>query len=188
MVKRNSSLIVSLCMILSIMVNLPIVIAESGADNILANPSFETDANSDGVPDNWEPIATNNGDGQSADYAVDGSYSTKITGEVNKQKGFRQVLNISGNANTSLLFTGYSKTVDTLINGGEIGVIISLVNFDGSKSTYVTPFSKDGNVNWTKRSLIITAKKNFIAAEMYIGLRNQKGTVYFDNFSLLKQQ
>ncbi len=153
----------------------------------LVNSSFETDADNNGLADSWNPIALIAGDGRSADYAKDGTYSTKITGQA-ANKAVRQLtMAASGSKGSSILLTGWSKTVGTSSIGGNIGFIVFLTHPDGTKDRYLLPINKAAH-DWAKSSLTITALNDFVSADVYIGLSDQAGAAYFDNFKLLKQQ
>ncbi len=153
--------------------------------NTLLNPSFETDADSNNVPDDWTPIIMSPGDGRSADFAKEGSYSLKLVGDTAKQKQIRQNLAISGNAGDTLVFTGENKTIGTSAFGGYVGAVVYLTYTDGTESSHQILFNKDSH-DWSKKSVAITAQKAFASARLYIVYYNQTGIAYFDDFRLLK--
>jgi hypothetical protein len=91
------------------------------AYNLVDNSSFEQDSNGDGIPDNWTTSgnfsASNRMDATAANVYV-GDNSFKITGESGKNKYIKQRIHISGDSNTKLTLSGWSKQEDANPNGG----------------------------------------------------------------------
>ncbi len=153
--------------------------------NTLLNPSFEIDDNADNIPDNWIPSQLVAGDGRSADFAKEGTYSLKIAGDATKQKQIRQTISISGNAGETLVLTGENKTNGTSGSGGYVGAVLYLTYADATQSSHPMLFNKDTH-DWNKRSIAVVAQKNYTSARLYITYYNQTGTAYFDDFKLLR--
>lgn len=165
----------------------PITIAPvPGPTNLLQNSSFEVDADNNGIPDGWSPSNLVTGDGRSADFAKEGSYSLKITGENTKLKSVKQRIPVSGNAGDTFTFSGWNKTEGASTTGRCILGIIYFNNVDGSRQAGYMRFARNIH-DWTQLSTNFTANKNFSSIDIAIGYFYQTGAGYFDDFKLLRQ-
>ena len=109
------------------------------AYNFVDNSSFERDANQDGKPDNWDTstnLTTNDKIVQNVNSGDDkvyiGKSSFQMTGEAGKNKYIKQRINISGDANTKLTLSGWSKQVGADPNGGYYSLQMSINYTDGT--------------------------------------------------------
>ena len=162
------------------------VVIEVRETNLLKNGSFEID-DGDLIPDFWVPSAFEPADGRSADYSKDGSYSLKITGNPALGKKVTQQINVGGNAGDVFTFSGRSMSIDANPKGNCIRAFIYLNNTDGTKIAKTIPFIK-GPYSWIFRSITFTAPKNYSSISVLIGVYNQTGAIYFDDFKVLRTQ
>ena len=88
------------------------------AYNLLDNSSFERDANADNYPDNWDRGSLTMSDVKDTTEKHIGSYSYKITGQGGVNKYIKQRINFSGDANTKLTLSGWSKQSGANASGG----------------------------------------------------------------------
>lgn len=152
---------------------------------LIQNPSFEFDTDTNGIPDNWNPINFITGDGISTDFYKEGKSSLKITGNPLKGKYAKQRIQLSGNAGDTFTLSGWNKTIGASSTGGCIRAFVFLNNTDGTRTSKSFVFNKDTH-DWTFGSTNIAAAKNYTSIDIYVGYYIQTGTAYFDDFELLK--
>ena len=136
------------------------------------------------MPDNWIPYLFTAADGRSYNFAKEGRYSLKITGQSNINKYAKQHISLSGDAGSSLLVFCSNKTDGSSATGGSINLSIYLNNNDGTKSQSTLSFAKNSH-DWITIGRQITATKDFDSADIFVRYNNQKGSTYFDGIKLL---
>ena len=158
----------------------------NGPTNLIINPSFELDDDTNNIPDNWGPYGFALGDGRSSDFAQEGNYSLKITGDSTKLNSAKQRIPTGGNTGDVLTFSGWNKTVGASTTGRCVVGIIYLNNVDGSRKSGVIFFDRSTH-DWMNVSTTIIADKDYSSIDITIGYFYQTGAAYFDSFSLLRQ-
>ena len=154
--------------------------------NFLLNASFELDGNSDGIPDYWEPNRYEPADGRSTENVKAGDYSLKVNGDPSKGKQIIQNVAVNGKAGDTLTFSGWNASIASNPNGNCIRAFIYLYNTDGTRTDKTIPFLK-GPHNWIFRTITFTAPKDYSSFRVLIGVYNQTGSTYFDDFRVTRQ-
>ncbi|WP_260472071.1 DNRLRE domain-containing protein [Bacillus canaveralius] len=161
------------------------------AYNLVENSSFERDTDQDGKPDNWDTSGNlsmndkivqnvNSGD----DNVYIGKSSFQMTGEAAKNKYLKQRINLSGDANTKLTLSGWSKQVGTNPNGGYYSMQIAINYTDGTTDwDYANGFDKAAS-DWKHVAAEVNPKKAFNSIDVYYYYYNQTGTAWFDAMRL----
>jgi len=159
------------------------------AYNLVENAGMERDTNSDNIPDGW----TTNGnltanDGMIAkvnpDDVYTGQYSFKITGEAGKTKYIKEHLPISGDANTKLTLSGWSKQVGANPSGGFYTLQVD-VHYTNPVNTQIFANDFDLNTNgWQHVATKIVPTGAFDYIDVYYVFNDQTGTAWFDAMRL----
>jgi hypothetical protein len=85
--------------------------------NLVLNPSFERDADQDGLPDGWRAVGLSRDDGLVTDHAYAGNRSLTMMGE-GGQKSVVQRLDISGEKGSSYRLVAQSRAYAAVSKGG----------------------------------------------------------------------
>ncbi|MCG3086084.1 DNRLRE domain-containing protein [Anoxybacillus sp. LAT_31] len=157
------------------------------AYNLVDNSSFERDMNSDGIPDNWTTsgnLSTNDGLDTTVANIYVGSKSFKITGESGKNKHIKQRINISGDSNTKLTLSGWSKQEGANPNGGYYSLQVAIHYTNGTTDWgYANDFDK-AKTDWQHVAAEVKPKQAFDYIDVYYYYYNQTGTAWFDAMRL----
>ncbi|WP_241762332.1 hypothetical protein [Anoxybacillus flavithermus] len=157
------------------------------AYNLVDNSSFERDMNSDGIPDNWTTsgnLSTNDGLDTTVANIYVGSKSFKITGESGKNKYIKQRINISGDSNTKLTLSGWSKQEGANPNGGYYSLQVAIHYTNGTTDWgYANDFDK-AKTDWQHVAAEVKPKQAFDYIDVYYYYYNQTGTAWFDAMRL----
>ncbi|GAE48103.1 DNRLRE domain-containing protein [Mesobacillus boroniphilus] len=159
--------------------------------NLVENSSFEKDANQDGKPDNWDTstnLSTNDKIVQNVNSGDDNVYigksSFQMTGEAGKDKYIKQRVNFSGDQNTKMTLSGWSKQSDANPNGGYYALQLAINYTDGTTDwDYANDFDKTAT-GWQHVAAEIKPKKAFNSIDVYYYYYNQTGTAWFDAMRL----
>lgn len=108
--------------------------------NLVANPSFEEDADGDGLPDGWEVEGLAASDGLTTSYAHEGARSLYLLGDPQGDKVIRQRIPISGEAGARYRLSAMSRAEDILSNGGPYAMIVTLQPEKGRAEHTVATF------------------------------------------------
>jgi len=106
-------------------------VANGPGVNLVRNPSFELDADGDGLPDEWELNGLSAGDHLVQDVAQSGSASLHLVGEPGVEKRIVQRIPYRGEAGDVLEYIAYSRTSGVLAKGGSYVLAIRLIGEDG---------------------------------------------------------
>ncbi|MEH7130795.1 DNRLRE domain-containing protein [Neobacillus drentensis] len=163
------------------------------AYNLVDNSSYERmDANPPSMPENWETSGNLSANdkiiqnvNQSDDNVYIGESSFQMTGETGKDKFIKQHINISGDANTKLTFSGWSKQVGANPNGGDYALQVGIHYTDGTAFdwTNANDFSKTAS-DWQHVAAEVNPKATFDYIDVYYYYKNQTGTAWFDAMRL----
>ncbi|KKM66660.1 hypothetical protein LCGC14_1478970, partial [marine sediment metagenome] len=138
------------------------------------------------LPDSWQGGNLEPGDGRSTEFAKEGEYSLKINGNSATTKSVIQTVPVNGNVGDVITVSGWSKNVGTTTAGRCVVALVYFNNTDGSRTyggyVYFERFSHD----WLFRSSNIIAQKDYNSMELKLGIFNQTGAVYYDDFKLTK--
>lgn len=150
------------------------------AYNLLDNSSFERDANADNYPDNWDRGALTTSDVKDSAEKHIGSFSYKITGQSGVNKSIKQRINISGDANTKLTLSGWSKQSGASPSGGNYLMQVAIHYTSGSTDwDNANTFSKTAS-GWQHVAAVVNPTAAFDWIEVYYYYYNQTGTAWFD--------
>ncbi len=150
------------------------------AYNLLDNSSFERDANADNYPDNWDRGSLTTSDVKDTTEKHIGSYSYKITGQSGVNKYIKQRINISGDANTKLTLSGWSKQSGANPSGGNYLMQVAIHYTSGSTNwSNANDFSKTAS-DWQHVAAVVNPTAAFDWIEIYYYYYNQTGTAWFD--------
>ncbi|NLG49038.1 MAG: DUF4012 domain-containing protein [Chloroflexi bacterium] len=108
--------------------------------NLVVNPSFEEDADGDGLPDGWEAEGLAASDGLVTDYAHAGARSLYLLGDPQGEKVIRQRIPVSGEAGTRYRISTMSRGENILTNGGPYAMIVTLQPEQGPAERTVATF------------------------------------------------
>lgn len=161
------------------------------AYNLVENSSFERYATQDGKPNNWDSssnLSVNDKVVQNVNPEDDNIYigksSFQMTGEAGKNKYLKQRINISGDANTQLTLSGWSKQVGADPNGGYYSMQIGINYTDATTDwDYANDFDKTAT-DWQHVAAEVKPKKAFNSIDVYYYYYNQAGTAWFDAIRL----
>jgi RHS repeat-associated protein len=157
--------------------------------NLVENSSFEK--YQDGKPNNWgtsNNLSVNDKVVQNVNPGDDNVYigksSFQMTGETTKNKYLKQRINLSGDANTKLTLSGWSKQVGADPNGGYYSMQVAINYSDGTTDwDYGNDFDKKA-ADWQHVAAEVNPKKAFNSIEVYYYYYNQTGTAWFDAMRL----
>ncbi len=155
--------------------------------NLIQNPSFEMDEDLNGIPDSWQGSNLEAGDGISSDFAQEGNYSVKITGNSTKLKSVKQRIPTSGNAGDILTYSGWNKNEGATTAGRCNTALIYFNNTDGTRKYAGYLFFYRYTHDWLQLSKTFVAVKDYSSIDITLGYFYQTGTTYFDDFKLTKQ-
>jgi RHS repeat-associated protein len=157
------------------------------AYNLVDNSSFERDSNGDGISDNWTTsgnFSANDGMDTTAANVYVGDNSFKITGESGKNKYIKQRINFSGDSNTELTLSGWSKQEGANPNGGYYNLQVAIHYTNGTTDwDYANDFDKT-KTDWQHVTAEVKPKQAFDYIEVYYYYFNQTGTAWFDAMRL----
>ncbi|SMB93700.1 RHS repeat-associated core domain-containing protein [Desulfonispora thiosulfatigenes DSM 11270] len=114
-----------------------------------------------------------------------GKYSFKVTGEAGKNKYIKQRIYISGDANTNLTLSGWSKQEGASISGGNYTLQVEVNYTDGSQQSriFANEFNKTTG-DWQHIAAKIKPVKAFNSIDVLYMYYNQTGTAWFDAMRL----
>ncbi len=95
--------------------------------NLVANGSFENDANGDSLPDGWTTAGLESGDGLVADVAYDGNRSLYVRGASGRAKAAVQRIPLSGAAGDVFTLGALSRAAGLELGGGPYAVAVRFV-------------------------------------------------------------
>lgn len=159
------------------------------AYNLIENSSYERIQ--DGKPADWDTssnlslndkVVQNVSSGEDNVYI--GNSSFQMTGEAGKNKYLKQRINVSGDANTKLTLSGWSKQVGADPNGGYYSLQLAINYTDGTVDwDYANDFDKTES-DWQHVAAEVKPKKAFNSIDVYYYYYNQVGTAWFDAMRL----
>jgi len=158
------------------------------AYNLVENSSFEhADSTTAVLPANWsassnfsanDKLVQNVSTGDDNVYI--GKSSFQLTGEVAKNKHLKQTVNLSGDANTKLTLSGWSKQIGVNPNGGSYEMQVVVNYTDGTKGyNFGNEFDKNIQ-DWQHVAAFVKPAKAFSSLDVYYHYNNQAGTAWFD--------
>jgi uncharacterized repeat protein (TIGR01451 family) len=148
--------------------------------SIFLNPGFETDSNSDGLPDSWTGsglVLAN--DRRDCTIAYLDACSFKMTG-TNKSKKFKQDFIITGGAGNTFDLSVYSMAVSA---SGIYRVTFIMIHTDGSKVKQTVNFNP-GTHGWEEVTISLTSTKAYKKLSVQVEYKSSSGTVWFDAVSV----
>ncbi|QCS54135.1 RHS repeat-associated core domain-containing protein [Priestia flexa] len=159
------------------------------AYNLVENSSFERVQA--GKPAFWETssnLSVNDKVVQNVNPEDDNVYigqsSFQMTGEAGKNKSIKQHINISGDQNTKLTLSGWSKQIGANPNGGYYNLQVAINYTDGTVDwDYANDFSKTES-DWQHVVAEVKPKKAFNSIDVHYYFWNQSGTAWFDAMRL----
>jgi RHS repeat-associated protein len=161
------------------------------AYNFVDNSSFERNSGLNSIPDNWTTSgnlsSTNDGIDKNVNSGDDkvytGTYAFKLTGEKTKNKYIKQHINLSGDENTPLTLSGWSKQIGADANGGNYVLQVQLNYADNSVGTFANDFSKTSE-DWQHVAAKIKPANAFNSIDVLYLYYDQLGTAWFDAMRL----
>jgi RHS repeat-associated protein len=154
-----------------------------GAYNLVENSSFEQ-LDSNGKPYLWDGSDLSTNDGLDNTEAYVGKYSYKLTGEAGINKSIKQSIPISGDQNTRLTLSGWSKQVGADPNGGYYNLQVAINYTDGTVGWNNANDFNTTVTDWQHVSAEVKATKAFNSIDVHYYYWNQKGTAWFDAMRL----
>ena len=163
--------------------------------NMLENASF--DRLTDGVPDSWNIVSDNSGDGYSTSYYFNGGGSMKLIGNASESKYVYQQVPVSGVENDIYVVSGWARAEAVPDQGDEerpfdIYAMIYYSNGDSVLKSKKAEFNRDV-AGWQRVSMAFNLTNgvsgdNLTPTKISIGIRysKQENIAYFDNIQLLK--
>ncbi len=167
-------------------INYVLTVKES---NILKNNSFETDTNTDGVPDNWLSEKLFN-DSLTTTESFDGTksfmFSPRPTTQTDREL-ISETIPFNGQPGDKLVLSVFDKLVGSASAspGQTSGATVQVFYIDGTKSPVsFLPFKTTAH-GWQQSETPLTVTK--IYNQIYVVLFNRSpiGTYYLDNISLI---
>ncbi len=160
------------------------------AYNLIDNAGFERDNDSNNMPDNWDAsgnLTANDKLDQNINPEDDkvhtGKYSFKMTGESGKNKYIKQRVYISGDDNTKLTLSGWSKQEGASSSGGNYTLQVQVNYTAGGSSVFANDFSKSAS-GWQHVAAKIEPTAAFNSIDVFYLYNNQAGTAWFDAMRL----
>jgi hypothetical protein len=157
----------------------------TGEGLILANGSFEIDSATPLLlPDSWKggnlKLGTGR-DGRDCTIASEGACSMRFVGDGNGSK-IQQDQAISGDAGDVFTLT-FDSRADLVAGSGAYRVKLYIYYTDGTKKAFKLDLST-GTYDWTARTLMATATKEYYKIRVQIQYTRSRGMVWFDNVLL----
>ncbi|WP_139488009.1 DNRLRE domain-containing protein [Brevibacillus dissolubilis] len=150
------------------------------AYNLVDNSSMERDTNQDLIPDNWEVSSNVVANDKLVSDAYVGSKSFQLTGEAGKNKFIKQRIVVSGDANTPMTLSGWSKQEGANINGGLYQVQVAVNHTDGTIDWSNANYFSKTRSGWQHVSAEVKPTKPFQSIDVFYYYYNQTGTAWFD--------
>ena len=108
--------------------------------NVVRNPSFEEDADMDGLPDAWHATGFSEGDRLVAEQSHTGDLSLFIEGHLEASKVITQRLPISGGRGSSYRLSAESRSDQASLRGGVYALTITFLPTQGKGESVVAHF------------------------------------------------
>jgi hypothetical protein len=163
----------------------PAVLPITGTGLVLYDGSFEVDAAAPALlPDAWKGSnlrLSASQDGQDCTSASEGACSMRFIGDGNGSK-IKQDAYMHGDAGDTLTLT-FDSRAQSVGGSGAYRVKMQVFHVDGSKKTYKLNLPTASH-DWTERTLIVTALKDYNMIRLTIQFTRNAGTVWFDDFLL----
>ena len=162
-----------------------------GMPNLFHNPSFETDADANRVPDGWTFAGTTARPTWDASVYHTGKRSLKLFNATQATSGsFSVTVPVEGDAN--YFFSGWFKTQNVKptaalgresgqLDGSPVRVKVELLTKLSVVNT-VYAYAYTDTANWHKAFIGFRAQKNLIAVRITTQIVAGSGTVWFDDF------
>ncbi|HEX9775816.1 MAG TPA: SpoIID/LytB domain-containing protein [Actinomycetota bacterium] len=166
-------------------VTLPIRVGFPGAahlgENLFGDPSFEAD--DAGAPAGWKAIAGSSWRDNGVSF--DAAASLRMPGDPGGAVVRRASLPVSGEAGDTFALSAWNRASATQ-SSGTTEATATFVNHDGSTSSETLAFPA-GPHRWLYRTRAVTAPKRFDAVRIDLAVRDQTGTVWFDNVRFVRR-
>ncbi len=151
--------------------------------NLLMNPSFETDSDGNGMPNNWSmQNRTSSTDKRVSTYKMDGSYAFYMKCLQGKSKYVYQEVSGKWLEGKTITFTANSKTVN--VSGSVPTIDIIVTHSDGSKKTLTTALLPATSHDWTPTIYSYTLTKQAKRVAYRTVCNKGVGEVYLDGMSV----
>ena len=146
--------------------------------NVLKNGGFETDADSDGKPDNWTPVAQVS---RSGAVVHGGSFAIRHTAQANASYVVAQTRNVT--AGRTYHFSGWINIPATADTSFTFAIQIRWRNASNAIIKTATVHSFSAPTGWANASADVAAPAGAAAASVRMVVTGLTGTVYADDFT-----
>ncbi|MEC0207946.1 DNRLRE domain-containing protein [Paenibacillus ehimensis] len=185
--KGPISVIVALSMVIALFFAAPE--KKAFANNLLVNPSFETDSDNDGIPDGWSKVVTAGAPSISLDSssASDGAQSVKMTGTQASDSGsIKYTYVLPGQSNLGYKVSAAHKTAGLVSLDKGAAIVIHFYNNSGqTRGTDTIVRGNKNDSDWTVLERMVTVPTGATKVDISLTLTNASGTVWWDNVRLL---
>ncbi|HEY9854908.1 MAG TPA: LamG-like jellyroll fold domain-containing protein [Stenomitos sp.] len=154
--------------------------------NLLANSSFETDSNADGVPDSFVAVGGTVVTSLDASTPYFGARSLKFTNAAPNPGYVYENLANTFKAGSTYTFSVWVKGQN--VSGGpsnnDFGIYIDAVKVKDGLFETTTVAAPTGTFDWTRISVTYTFLNDCSSAHIIPIFRNKTGTAWFDGFQV----
>ena len=147
---------------------------------LVANGGFQSDRDTNGVPDRWTAVNFGTADGRacSGDACL-----VKMRGN-GLVKRLSHEIQYAGNAGESLTFRARSRAKDVPAGGGPYRAFITIFHVDGSKQSITLNFTA-GKHGFERLKQDVTVTENYTGIAVAVEYGRSGGIVRFDSVSVL---
>jgi glucose/arabinose dehydrogenase len=147
--------------------------------NLLKNGGFESDANGDGKPDNWTPVAQVS---RSGAVVHGGAFAMRHAAQSNSSYVVAQTVNVT--AGTTYRFSGWANIPSTADTSFTFAIQIRWRSAAGAtiKTSPVRSFTAPAG--WANASANVVAPAGAATASVRMAVTSLTGSVYADDFTL----
>jgi subtilisin len=154
--------------------------------NLISNGSFETDVESDDIPDGWvaKKWVIPAQDGITCSDATDGLCSIYMMGNGNGKK-LTQTITTSGSAGDDFILS-FDAAGSSVPAKGSYTVKIKMFLTNGKKATFNLKVTNTGTFDWTNYSVNFKAPKGYTRIDVFIQYSKKSGSVWLDDIVLMQ--
>ena len=156
---------------------LAVFVGSALAANLVANGSFETDSNGDGIPNGWTGYQLTPADKRVCNQSYVGSCSFKIVGGTIPTppfwKDLYQNIPVSGGAGESYKLTFWIKA-KYVSGGGDLTIHLELLHSNGYSADIAEQVVPLGNTAWHKYVLNLTSTDTY--TQLYVLIIAESGS------------